>query len=87
MTIHDVAMVAGITLPLWNIPLIMRIVRRKSSEDVSIFWALGVWASLVLMAPSAFISKDPVWRYFNIVNFVIFSFVVLIVVIHKKKKS
>ena len=85
--IHKIAMIAGITLPLWNIPLVVRIIRRKSSEDVSAYWALGVWGSLVLMAPSAFVSKDPVWRYFNIVNFVIFSFVVLIVIFYKMKKT
>jgi len=87
MTIHDVAMVAGIVLPLWNIPLIVRIVHRKSSEDVSIYWVLGVWVSLALMAPSAFISKDPVWRYFSIINLIMFSFVMLTVVIFRKKRS
>ena len=87
MDIHSVAMVAGIVLPFWNIPLIMRIVRRKSSEDVSIYWAVGVWGSLALMAPSAFVSKDPVWRYFSIINFIIFTFVTFIVVIYRKRKT
>lgn len=83
--IHIIALVAGIVLPLWNIPLIMRIVKRKSSEDISIFWALGVWACLILMAPSAFVSKDPVWRIFNIVNLVLFSVVVVFVLVYRKK--
>jgi len=84
--IHIIAMVAGIALPLWNIPLVMRIVKRRSSEDISIFWALGVWVCLILMTPSAFVSKDPVWRIFNIVNLVLFSVVVVFVAAYRKKK-
>jgi hypothetical protein len=38
-----IALIAAIALPLFNIPLIVRIIKRKSSEDMSISWALGVW--------------------------------------------
>jgi uncharacterized protein with PQ loop repeat len=69
-------LVAAVVLPLWNIPLIMRIVQRKSSEDISLWWALGVWFSLLVMAPSGFTSKDIVWKVFNITNLVLFSAVV-----------
>jgi len=79
------ALVFGIILPFWNIPLIIRIVKRKSSQDISIYWALGVWTCMVLMAPSAFTSEDLVWRIFNIVNMVIFSVVVIIVLAYRKK--
>jgi uncharacterized protein with PQ loop repeat len=84
--IHKIALVAGIILPLWNIPLIFRIIKRRSSEDVSIYWALGVWVSLILMAPSAFVSKDPVWRTFSIINLITFTFVVIIVLRYRKRK-
>lgn len=84
--IHKIALIFGIILPLWNIPLVARIIKRKSSEDISIYWALGVWTCLLFMAPSAFVSKDFVWRVFNIVNLVIFSFVVIIVLAYRVKK-
>ena len=84
---HSIALIAGIVLPLWNIPLILRIIRRKSSEDISIPWALGVWTCLALMAPSAFVSKDEVWRIFSMINVVLFSFVVISVLAYRKRKA
>ncbi len=84
---HKLALIAGIILPLWNIPLVVRIIKRKSSEDISTFWAIGVWACLVLMAPSAFVSEDMVWRVFNIVNLAIFSLVVVIILAYRKRKG
>lgn len=86
MDIHKLALIAGIILPLWNIPLIVRIVKRRSSRDISIFWALGVWVCVVLMAPSSFTSKDYVWRIFNMVNLAIFSVVVVFVLAYRKGK-
>ena len=68
---HAIALIAAIVLPLWNIPLIIRIVKRRSSTDISLYWALGVWTCFLLMAPEAFHSSDMVWRVFNIVNLII----------------
>jgi len=82
--IHKIALVAAIILPFWNIPLIVRIIKRKSSQDVSIYWAIGVWICFALMAPSAFISPDLVWRVFNIVNFILFSGVVVTVLAYRR---
>ena len=80
-----IAFVAAIVLPLWNIPLIVRIIKRKSSKDISIYWVLGVWTCFLLMAPEAFRSVDPVWRVFNIMNLVLFSAVVVTVLIYRKR--
>ena len=80
-----IALIAAIILPLWNIPLIVRIIKRKSSEDISIFWAVGVWTCFALMAPSGFVSSDTVWRTFNIVNFILFSAVVIVVLVYRKR--
>ena len=82
-----IALVAAIILPLWNIPLIVRIVQRKSSEDISLYWALGVWTCLALMAPSAFVSTDVVWRVFSVFNFILFSSVVVFVWLYRKGKA
>ncbi|MCX5716584.1 MAG: hypothetical protein NTV07_07075 [Candidatus Omnitrophica bacterium] len=74
-----IALIAAIVLPFWNIPLIARIIKRKSSDDISVWWAFGVWVCIVLMAPSGFNSSDIVWKTYNIVNFVLFSAVVIVV--------
>lgn len=79
-----IALIAALVLPLWNIPLIVRIIKRKSSQDISIHWALGVWGCFVLMAPEGFRSVDPVWKAFNIVNLIVFTVVVIIVLMYKK---
>ena len=80
-----IAFVAAIVLPLWNIPLIVRIIKRKSSEDISIYWVLGVWICFLLMAPAGFRSSDIVWRAFNIMNLILFSAVAITVLIYRKK--
>ena len=81
---EKVALIAAIILPLWNIPLIARIIKRKSSKDISIHWALGVWICFLLMAPDAFRSPDPVWRVFNIMNLILFTLVVIVVMVYRK---
>lgn len=85
--IQLLGIIAAIALPLWNIPLILRIIKRESSDDISLAWVIGVWVCLVLMAPSGFQSKDPVWKVFNIVNIVLFSAVLITVLIYRKKKE
>ena len=72
---EKIALVASVVLPLWNIPFIVRIIQRRSSEDISLSWALGVWTCFLLMFPSGLKSSDVVWRTFNIMNFILFSFV------------
>ncbi len=75
--ISSIGVAAAAVLPLFNIPLIIRIVKRKSSEDISLSWAVGVWVCILLMAPSGFTSKDIVWRTFNYTNLLLFTGVVL----------
>lgn len=73
VTIEIVGLVCGIAMPFFNIPLIMRIVRRRSSADISLVWAAGVWACVVGMFPAALRSDDFVLRSFGAVNAVFFS--------------
>lgn len=81
---ESIATVAAVILPLWNIPLIVRVIRRKSSQDISLYWLLGVWVCFLLMAPQAFRSADQVWRLFNIANLVCFTSVVIVVLKYRK---
>lgn len=82
--IQTLGLFAAVILPLWNIPLIVRMVQRRSSRDISLWWALGVWVCLILMAPSGFTSQDIVWKVFNITNFILFSAVVIFTLIYHK---
>lgn len=79
-----IGLAAAVILPFWNIPLVVRIIKRKSSRDISLWWALGVWICVLCMAPAGFMSPDIVWRVFNIVNLFMFSFVVFFVVLYRK---
>jgi uncharacterized protein with PQ loop repeat len=83
--IEIIGQAAAIAMPLFNIPLIVKIVKRKSSEDISMAWVMGVWVCTLLMAPSGFTSEDVVWRSFNIVNLVLFTAVVVAVFKYRKK--
>ena len=82
--IEHIGLVAAVMLPFFNIPLIMKIIQRKSSKDISMVWALGVWVCIVLMSPSGFTSKDIVWRTFNYVNFIFFTTVVIVTIKYRK---
>ena len=82
--LETVSLVCAVVLPLWNIPLIARIIKRRSSADISMAWAIGIWVCIILMAPSGFQSRDIVWRVFNIVNLVMFSAVVFFVLKYRK---
>ncbi|MCF7869732.1 MAG: hypothetical protein K9L69_02910 [Candidatus Omnitrophica bacterium] len=82
-----IALIAAIILPFWNIPLIARMIKRRSSADISLHWALGVWICFILMAPEAFKSSDLVWKTFNIVNLALFSLVIVVVLFYRKKNS
>ncbi len=75
--IEKIGWIAAVALPLWNIPLIVRIRQRKSSKDISLAWALGVFGCLVAMLPSGLISADPVFKTFTVVNLILFSAVVI----------
>ena len=82
--IETIGLLAAVTLPLWNIPLIRKIIRRQSSQDISLSWTLGVWACILLMFPSGIVSPDIVWKVFNIVNVVLFTSVVVTVLKYRK---
>ncbi len=71
-----IALVGAVALPLFNIPLIAKIIKRKSSKDLSLTWVLGVWVCIILMAPSGLRSADIVWRTFNYSNVLFFTLVV-----------
>ena len=75
-----IGLIAAIVLPFWNIPLILKVARRQSSKDFSLWWTFGVWFTLLLMLPSALVSKDLVFKVFNIANLAIFTAVVVQVV-------
>ncbi|MFH1854256.1 MAG: hypothetical protein ABH815_02980 [Candidatus Omnitrophota bacterium] len=84
--IDKIALVASIILPLWNIPLVIRIIKRRSSEDISVFWAVGVWVCLLAILPSGLKSDFIVWKAFAIGNFVFFSGVTFCTLLFHKKK-
>ena len=78
---------AAVILPVWNTPLIMRIIRRRSSMDISIWWALGVWTCLLLMLPKGLLSNDIVFKAFTISNFILFTITAFIVLIFHRKRG
>ncbi len=83
--VESIGMIAGVTLPLFNIPLVMKILKRKSSNDFSLAWAIGVWVCIVLMTPQALRSSDLSFRAFGIVNLVCFSAVLFFILKYRSK--
>ena len=83
--IEKIGFVASVALPLWNIPLIIKVAKRKSAGDISLTWVLGVWACIILMFPCSLMSQDITWKVFNMVNFVLFTGVVVVVLKYRKR--
>ena len=75
---------AGVILPLWDIPLMVRMYQRKSSQDISMVWAVGIWASAVLMTPSSFITGDKLAIGFNIMNVTMLTGVLIMTIKYRK---
>lgn len=83
---EKIGFVTAIILPFFNIPLIIKMIRRKSSADISLAWCVGVWVCTMLMAPSGFQSKDTVWRTYCIINSILFTAVFVTVIKYRKGK-
>lgn len=81
---ETLGLIAAVILPFWNIPMILRIIKRKSSQDISLSWALGVWICFLLMFPNGLRSPDLTWRIFNIVNMIFFTTVVGVTLYYRK---
>jgi uncharacterized protein with PQ loop repeat len=82
--LQKIALIASILLPLFNIPLIVRIIKRRSSKDLSLFWAIGVWMCFLAMFPTGVQSPDMVYRTFTYVNFFFFTLVMVFTVLFHK---
>jgi len=80
-----IALIASIMLPLWNIPLIVRIIKRRSSRDISLLWVIGAWSCFLAMFPAGIQSQDIVYRTFTYVNFFFFTLVMIFTVLFHKQ--
>ena len=75
--IQTLGLIGAVVLPLWNIPLILQIRKCRSSKEISLAWAIGVFVCLLCMLPGGLRSPDPVYRVFTVVNVLLFSGVVV----------
>ncbi len=83
--ITKIGIISGVALPLFNIPLIYRLIKRKSSGDLSVVWAVGVWVCIVGMTPQALRSDDLAFRLYGITNIFFFTVVTILVVKYRLK--
>jgi hypothetical protein len=77
--IQTIGMLSGLIMPVFNVPLIVRIVQRRSSGDISLIWVIGVWICVMAMLPASLQSSDPVLFLFGIANSLFFTAVFLTV--------
>jgi len=78
--IETLGLVSAVVLPLCNIPLIAKIQARKSSKDISLAWAAGVYLCLWGMLPAGLASSDVVFKVFAVVNVLLFTVVMVQVI-------
>ena len=83
--VEKIGLVSSVALPLFNIPLIVRLIQRKRSEDFSMAWAVGVWVCIIFMTPQALRSTDLAFKSFGVVNIIFFSVVVFLIVKYRLK--
>jgi len=78
--LYFVGAIAGFIMPFFNIPFMLRIIKRKSADDVSLIWVFGVWFCILLMSPAALASTDFAFRMFGWTNLIFFTAVVVVTV-------
>ncbi len=76
---------ASFAMPFFNIPMIMRFLKRKRSDDISLIWTGGVWGCTLLMTPKALTSSDLAFRLFGITNILFFSVVTFLVFYYRMR--
>ena len=82
----QVGAIAGFILPFFNIPLIIRIVQRKSSADLSLVWVGGVWVCIILMSPAALTSDDLAFKAFGWTNLIFFTAVAFVAFKYRERE-
>jgi len=80
-----VGALAGAIMPLFNIPLIMKIRARKSAKDISLAWAWGIWVCIILQTPVALMSSDIAFKAFGVSNIFFFTAVMYNVLKYHKQ--
>ena len=82
--IERIGVVSAVVLPFFNIPLVLRLIQRKSSSDFSVSWAVGVWTCIALMTPQALRSQDAAFRAFGMLNLIFFSAVAFLILKYRR---
>ena len=77
--------IAAFLMPFFNIPMIMRLLKRKRSDDVSLLWIGGVWVCTLFMTPKALTTTDLAFRLFGISNIFFFTTVTFLVFYYRVK--
>lgn len=70
---------AAFLMPFFNIPMILRLLKRKRSDDISLIWTGGVWVCTLLMTPKAIFSQDVAFKLFGFSNVILFSAVSILI--------
>ena len=83
--IERLGVISAVALPFFNIPLVLRLIKRKSSSDFSLSWAIGVWVCIALMTPQALRSQDAAFRAFGMLNLVFFSAVAFLILKYRRQ--
>ncbi|MBI2083371.1 MAG: hypothetical protein HYT76_07345 [Deltaproteobacteria bacterium] len=83
---QKIGLVASVILPFFNIPLIVRMIQRRSSADLSLLWVTGVYLCMVAMEPLALFSTDWIFKLFATMNLIFFSGVVFLAYFFRMKR-
>lgn len=78
--LETIAEISTSLISLFNIPFIMNIKKRKSSCDISLTWAAGIWICSVLMFVASIVSGNSIFQIIAVVNLAIFTVTALYIV-------
>lgn len=83
--IETVGLIASVILPFFNIPLIYRMIQRKSSADLSLIWVVGVFVCIVAVFPAAWRSPDSTFKIFETLNVLFFGVVTFFTIYYRTR--
>lgn len=80
-----IGIVGSILMPLFNIPMIVRIIRRKSSQDFSLVGAAGLFSCMLLMLPQALRSEEISFKLLNFISVIVFGILIVSIIRYRSK--
>ncbi len=86
MFIKDLGTASSMVVPLFHIPLILKLYKKKSSQEWSVISVCGFWISTLGIQPWAMMTSDKALTILNSLSLLFISVEVVLVLRYRMKR-